>query len=375
MTADFFLRSLTAKPKGQAVDALKFLYQSAYGAGHLLAPEAECAARIARETESLAPDDEPPLEPLGNGLCRLRLRHPAVRALPPVRIARMMAAAVGNTAGDVWFRHGAALVEALATAGVTAAMDEAHLPFTAGHWLACLQSWRAQGGGPPSHSEAYRAAYAPAYRVTARRLAEALPLLTAVEQSLTLHGRATLVLDGDCAAGKTSLAALLAPLYPATVIHMDDFFLPPALRTVERLAQPGGNVHAERFADEVLTPLLTGGAFTYGAYDCHSGQTRPVTVRPQPVVLIEGSYALHPAFDAAYRQLGAVRALLTVDAAEQLRRIRLRNGPAMLARFQEEWIPLEFQYFQAYHKPREDTLRLTSLRRPEDEPPGEESKP
>ena len=72
---------------------------------------------------------------------------------------------------------------------------------------------------------------------------------------------------------------------------------------------------------------------------------------------------------------GWLRALLTVDAAEQLRRIRLRNGPAMLARFQEEWIPLEFQYFQAYHKPREDTLRLTSLRRPEDEPPGEESKP
>ena len=40
----------------------------------------KCAARIAREMEALAPDGETPLEPLGNGLCRLRLRHPAVRA-------------------------------------------------------------------------------------------------------------------------------------------------------------------------------------------------------------------------------------------------------------------------------------------------------
>ena len=375
MTADFLMRSLTARPEGEAADALKFLYQGAYGAGHLLAPEADCAARIAREMESLAPDGEPPLEPLGNGLCRLNLRHPAVRMLPPVRIARLMRAATGNTEGDVWFRHGAALVEALAAASETAAAEAPRLPFAARDWRACLLAWRSRGGGPPSHSEAYRAAYAPAYRVTARRLAEALPLLTAVERSLALHGRATLVLDGDCAAGKTSLAALLAPLYPATVIPMDDFFLPPALRTAERLAQPGGNVHAERFAAEVLTPLFAGGAFTYGAYDCHSGQTRPVGVRPQPVVLIEGSYALHPAFDAAYRQLHAVRALLTVDPAEQVRRIGLRNGPAMLARFQEEWIPLEFHYFQAYHKRREDTLCLQSHRRPEDEPPGEESMP
>ena len=36
-------------------------------------------------------------------------------------------------------------------------VEGARLPFTAGQWRACLLSWRAQGGGPPSHSEAYRA--------------------------------------------------------------------------------------------------------------------------------------------------------------------------------------------------------------------------
>ena len=32
---------------------------------------------------------------------------------------------------------------------------------------------------------------------------------------------------------------------------MDDFFLPMELRTAERLEEPGGNVHYERFSAEV----------------------------------------------------------------------------------------------------------------------------
>ena len=63
-----------------------------------------------------------------------------------------------------------------------------------------------------------------------------------------------IAIDGRAASGKSTLAQQLGELLDADVIHMDDFFLPPSLRTKERLSEPGGNVHYERFAEEV--PLL-----------------------------------------------------------------------------------------------------------------------
>ena len=62
-------------------------------------------------------------------------------------------------------------------------------------------------------------------------------------------------IDGMAAAGKTTLAAELADKFCGEVIHMDDFFLPFELRTAERLKEPGGNVHYERFIDEVVSKI------------------------------------------------------------------------------------------------------------------------
>ena len=45
---------------------------------------------------------------------------------------------------------------------------------------------------------------------------------------------------------------------------MDDFFLPPALRTPERRSEPGGNVHYERFLTEVLPNLRSEDLFPIG---------------------------------------------------------------------------------------------------------------
>jgi uridine kinase len=245
---------------------------------------------------------------------------------------------------------------------------EARLPFDARALAAAVRAFRAAPPSPPSHSETYRRAYAPAYRVVLRRFGEALPALAQLEVRLAAHGRAVLVLDGDCASGKTTLAALLAPLYDTNVIHMDDFFLPFALRTPARMAEAGGNVHYERFAGQVLSSLLRGGPIAFDAFNCHTGESRPQTLPQRPVTVVEGSYALHPRFANAYDMLQAVRVLLRVDGAEQRRRILARNGAAMLKRFETEWIPLEKRYFQAYHSAQAGTLTLVSERHAEDEP-------
>ena len=84
-------------------------------------------------------------------------------------------------------------------------------------------------------------------------------IITAYEK-LKPAGVGVIAIDGRAASGKTTLAAALAAETGGTVVHMDDFFLPAELRTPQRLAAPGGNVHAERFAEEVL-PFLRQGIF------------------------------------------------------------------------------------------------------------------
>ena len=46
---------------------------------------------------------------------------------------------------------------------------------------------------------------------------------------------------GHNGSGKSTMAAVLADVFSASLVHMDDFFLPFEQKTPERLAQPGGN--------------------------------------------------------------------------------------------------------------------------------------
>lgn len=164
-----------------------------------------------------------------------------------------------------------------------------------------------------------------------------------------------IALDGRCAAGKTTLASHLRREIGCSVIHMDDFFLRPHLRTEERLRQPGGNVDRERFREEVLLPWQKGTAFSYRPYDCHT-QTlcEPVPVTPNPVTLVEGAYCCHPEFWDFYD----LHIFLTISPKAQLQRIRDRNGADGLAVFQNRWIPLEERYFEAFSIPERCELCL-----------------
>lgn len=149
-------------------------------------------------------------------------------------------------------------------------------------------------------------------------------------------------IDGNCAAGKTSLAYALCQHLGCPVIHMDDFYLLPEQRTAERLAQPGGNVAYERFREQVLEPFSRGEAACYQPYDCLTHTLGPrVTVGVAPVTIVEGSYSLHPKL----RQFYDLGVFLHVRPEEQLRRILRRNHSVGLEPFQALWIPMEEQYF------------------------------
>jgi len=155
-----------------------------------------------------------------------------------------------------------------------------------------------------------------------------------------------LAIDGDAAAGKSTLAAELKQAYDCNVIHMDHFFLRPEQRTEVRLAEPGGNVDYERFAVEVLAPLQANRVFSYRPFDCKIMEFGPeITVCPRPLTVVEGAYSLHPVFGAPYH----VKVFLSVDESEQLRRIQARNGEIQAEQFRTRWIPMEKRYFSQFN--------------------------
>ena len=169
-------------------------------------------------------------------------------------------------------------------------------------------------------------------------------LAARIHAMLQSRDRVLLAIDGNCCAGKTTTASRLGSLLHANVFHLDDYFLQPHMRTPERLSQPGGNVDAERFLEEVLMPAKRGETAQVRKYDCHEDLLlAPTPFSPSRIAIVEGAYSLHPLL-APYYDL---KVFCRIDPELQLSRIRARNGEAALKVFQERWIPLENQYFQA----------------------------
>ena len=176
----------------------------------------------------------------------------------------------------------------------------------------------------------------------AQAVQDARAVIERIERVFTEREHVFVAIDGPCASGKTTLAALLQRRFDGNVLHMDDFFLRPEQRTPERFAEPGGNVDRERFEEEVLAPLVAGNIVQYRPWDCHTGDfAASHSVEPARLTIVEGSYSMHPAL----REYYDLMICLMIDSNEQLRRLEARN-PRMLQRFIDEWIPLENRYFE-----------------------------
>ncbi|MBP5182822.1 MAG: uridine kinase, partial [Lentisphaeria bacterium] len=115
-------------------------------------------------------------------------------------------------------------------------------------------------------------------------------------------------------------------------------------RTPERYREPGGNVHYERFAREVLPHLKRPGKFTYRTFDCSTrGYGKHAEVKDSRWRIVEGAYSLHPKF-GNYADL---KVFYDISPEEQKRRIIRRNGKERYKMFKNRWIPLEENYISS----------------------------
>lgn len=165
-----------------------------------------------------------------------------------------------------------------------------------------------------------------------------------IDRLLANEKRVLVAIDGPCGSGKSSLALRLQAVYDCPVISMDHFFLRPWQRTKSRLAEPGGNVDYMRFFSEVILPFKEDKPFYYEIYECQADSMYlSEKINPHPLTIVEGSYSLHPYLAEHYD----LKVFVKINRSEE-KRILKRNGPVMLERFLQEWIPLENRYFNHF---------------------------
>lgn len=342
---------LSAHPAMTAQDVVKLIFQAHCGCGHLLDAEANVTAYIEKEEADLLPDAAEPLtEPLGDQYCRLNLRRAMAEGIAPQWIARMMRLSCKPT--DVQADRKSAFRQ-------IQKLKATEVGFSAEELLSIACRLVDDPEWLPGHSEPYRQAYAPAYRVISREMEALLPVLSAAARTMKDKPQVLLCIDGPCGSGKTTMARQLVQITDAACIPMDDFYTPHPQKTPERLAQPGGNADHERLLSELLIPWRKQGFGSYRPYLCAEDRFGPeVQVSSRPLTILEGSYSLLPSIAA----LADHRVFLTIGEDDQLRRLLAREGEEGLRAFQQKWIPLEKAYHAAFSLPDEQCLVIDAQR-------------
>ncbi|NLW16171.1 MAG: hypothetical protein GX033_00665, partial [Firmicutes bacterium] len=239
-------------PQMQLADAIKLIYQSEFAGGHMITDEQASLRRLQEEWALVAArgggQQLPIFEILSDGLWRLNLAPLIERGISPRTVNRLFVLSANEHVGKREnFEGKLAAFRQWCVDGL--------FPWAGPELDAYLLEYKAQGYPALSHSDTYRSAYAPAYRVISSKFVPYFELLVRIDRLTAQHQQVNVAIEGHSAAGKTFLARQLARIYDCNVIAMDHFFLPPSLRTEARLAEPGGNVHYERFISEVLDGL------------------------------------------------------------------------------------------------------------------------
>ena len=322
---------LETHPKAEIRDAVKFLYQASFGGGHMIPDPNVSYAYLCREAASLPKDrNAAEAEDMGS---YIRLDLSVLNRISPKTLNAMFVA----SAKDVP-QNKNQFIECLKEFSEKDFFDKEKVSVY-------LRNYSASGYPAVHHSDAYRDTYTPAYRIVRRPYVQFLDAFSAVDDLVKEGNPVIIAIDGLCGSGKSSLAALLCSVYDCNLFHADDFFLPQELRTPERYATPGGNVHWERIKSEILESLKSGEPFSYRPFDCSEmDYGAPVHVEPKLINIVEGSYSLHPELIDAYD----LKIFLKTDPETQLSRIRVRDGEEYSKVFEEKWIPLENKYFEAF---------------------------
>lgn len=322
-------------PNAQIQDFIKLIYQNEFGPGHMITNKEDCLKRLKEEYNSLPHKEETTalmVEEIGNGMVRLYLPSLPAALLPLVNEVFILSA-----------NHAIGTKESFEEKLKQFADDMIKNKLFSKEELAFyLKDYQANGYPAIHHSSQYRQSYHPAYRVIKKSLIPVLEVGLDIYRRSLSSSLVVVGIDGNCASGKSTLASMLGRCFDGNMITTDDFFLPPNLRTQQRLKETGGNLHYERFYDEVIQNIKSGNQLSYQKFSCKTMDfVSTITLTQKPVLIIEGSYCMRKEFQPVYD----IKIGMQCEYETQINRIRERNGEEMLKNFQTKWIPMENQYF------------------------------
>lgn len=146
-------------PAMEPADAVKLLYQSEFGGGHLIQNETVCLDRLLAEYQSTPQSrDIPLLENIGGGIVRVCLGALDAHGYDIHQLGQDFIRSAAQPRGSLeHFRKKLSLLEELTRAG--------QIPFSPAALTQYLNAYEAAGYPAVSHSDGYRRSYRPAYRV------------------------------------------------------------------------------------------------------------------------------------------------------------------------------------------------------------------
>ena len=334
--ADFLKTEFAAHPEMECTDLAKLCSQAAYAADKNLTGQREAFDKDFADADSgkksqlarvISPD-----------AARVDIAAWKAAGLPGEWLFRMSVMENKFNDSDAEFRKYLLIAEQM--------LGEVNAGFSAEEFRNFVQKHLTSPDSHTAlqHSPAYLKNHGK-YRVINTRLLQTIPVLEKAAALPDNKARRIIAIDGRSASGKTTISGQLKTILNAQIIHMDDFFLPPEKRTAMRYDEPGGNVHYERFRQEILPFISQANAFSYRIFDCKLQKFNGNRIIwESDWIIVEGAYSHHPVF-GNYADL---KIFYDILPEEQLRRIYERNGTKAARMFQNRWIPLENKYIRHF---------------------------
>lgn len=313
-------------------DVVKLCYQAAFGAEHLIEDSEGVRKYFYDEFSNTQESDAPLYEEISENFVRVNLGAWKKRGLSPEYLFRLfvMKSSVHIEGEDGFYRY-IELSKKILSKEQNEDLDR------------YFENYIKGGLRAVSHSARYKKENSPSYRLIDVYKARLIPIIEKITENK--NEKCVIAIDGRAASGKSTAADILSFVTDADVIRMDDFFLPISLRSPERYEEAGGNIHYERFKDEIVDKIPKANEISYGKFDCSVMDiTERITVKSNRLLIIEGVYSQHPYFG----NYADIKVFFDIDSNAQIERIIKRNGSEMAKRFESVWIPLEEKYYSEF---------------------------
>lgn len=149
-------------PMMEPTDAVKLIYQNEFGGGHLIRDVDSCLRYLRREYESVTQSPDAVLmEDIGNSMFRIHLNALDHSGYSVDQLGADFIRSANSRSGSL--ERFISKLEVLHRL-----TQEGRMPFSAEALETYLASYRQSGYPMVSHSDAYRKAYSPAYRIIFR---------------------------------------------------------------------------------------------------------------------------------------------------------------------------------------------------------------